>query len=191
LAIGRREWIEAALAALAREGVAGIRVESLARKLKVTKGSFYWHFKDRMDLLDSVLAEWETETDRLMDAARQERGARARLDRFVQLARETEGRISEPAIFMWARQDAKVARRVKRVEQARVRFLADILEAMGFSPEDAGLRAELAYVAYVGLADRKARDPDWDERRAQLFEAMVSVFLEVPSGIRHAAQMPD
>jgi hypothetical protein len=127
----------------------------------------------------------------ILEAARQERGARARLDRFVQLARETEGRISEPAIFMWARQDPKVARRVRRVEQTRVRFLADILEAMGFSPDDAGLRAELAYMAYVGMADRKARDPEWEERRIRLFEHMVSIFLEIPSGVKLSVQMAD
>jgi AcrR family transcriptional regulator len=189
MAIGKTEWVNVALQALAREGVHGIRVESLARKLKVTKGSFYWHFKDRADLLDAVLAEWEAETDKIMEAARQERGAKARLDRFIALAKSAEGRIPESAIFMWARQDPKVARRVKRIEHSRIRFLSAILEAMDLSPEEAELRAELAYMAFVGMAERMIRDPEWDERRLFLFDHLVSVFLQSPASVRFSAEM--
>ena len=188
MAIGKREWTEAAIAQLAREGVAGIRVELLARKLKVTKGSFYWHFKDRAELLDAVLAEWEAETDMLLQEARKQRGAKARLDRFVDLVKAAEGRIPETAIFMWARQDARIARRVKRTEQARIAFLTSVLEAMEIAPDEAELRAELAYLAFVGMADRISRDPSWRERRDYLFGRLVAVFLESPVNVRWTAE---
>ena len=45
--LDRNEWIDSAIAALADEGLAGMRVEILAKRFGVTKGSFYWHFKDR------------------------------------------------------------------------------------------------------------------------------------------------
>ena len=189
--IGKAEWVAAALEALAREGVHGIRVESLARKLKVTKGSFYWHFKDRADLLDAVLAEWEAETDQLLEAARSERGAKARLDKFIALVRASEGRIPESAIFVWARTDAKVARRVKRTEQSRIRFLTAILEAMNVPPEEAELRAELAYMAFAGMAERISRDPEWNERRIYLFDHLVGAFLESPKGLKLGADAFD
>jgi AcrR family transcriptional regulator len=191
VAIGKTEWVQAALQALAREGVHGIRVESLAKKLKVTKGSFYWHFKDRADLLDAVLNEWEVETDGLLEEARKERGAKARLDRFVELVRAAEGRIPESAIFMWAREDKRVARRVKRTEQARIRFLTSILEAMNIPPEEAELRAELAYLSFVGMAERMTRDTEWHERRLFLFDHLVSVFLHAPANIKLGAESRD
>jgi AcrR family transcriptional regulator len=191
MAIGRKEWIVAALAALGREGVHGIRVESLARKLKVTKGSFYWHFRDRPDLLESVLSEWEAETDWLIQESRAQRGARPRLERFVALVREVRGRIPESAIFMWAREDTKVARRVKRVERARIDFLASVLEAMDIPTEEAELRAELAYLAFVGMADRLSRDPGWEERRDYLLDHLVAVFLVAPENVRFSAEIPD
>lgn len=57
----RMDWILAATAALGQSGVDSVRVEALARRLKTSKGSFYWHFKDRPDLLEAVLALWEAE----------------------------------------------------------------------------------------------------------------------------------
>ena len=57
--LDRQSWIAAAIDVLAEDGVEGLRVETLARRCKVTKGSFYWHFKDRRDLFDAVLAEWK------------------------------------------------------------------------------------------------------------------------------------
>ncbi|MHC4350247.1 MAG: TetR/AcrR family transcriptional regulator, partial [Planctomycetota bacterium] len=47
----KAHWFQAALAALAREGIQGVRVERLARDLGVAKSGFYWHFRDRDDLL--------------------------------------------------------------------------------------------------------------------------------------------
>src|SRR5690349_10893201 len=60
------DWTEAALAALARGGVAAVAVEPLAKALQTTKGSFYWHFADRNALLEATLALWEVrDTDRV------------------------------------------------------------------------------------------------------------------------------
>ena len=63
--MGREEWLRAARLALIRLGEDGVRVERLARDLKLTKGSFYWHFKDRDELLEALLREWEEESEML------------------------------------------------------------------------------------------------------------------------------
>src|SRR5574343_1151445 len=52
-------WVDTAIDVLAREGVTGLRVEVLAKRCGVTKGRFYWHFKDRRALLDAVLERWK------------------------------------------------------------------------------------------------------------------------------------
>src|SRR5437763_16662878 len=51
-------WTDAATDVLADHGIDSVRVDVLARTLGVTRGSFYWHFKDRADLLRSVLRAW-------------------------------------------------------------------------------------------------------------------------------------
>ena len=56
--LSRADWVEAALQTLAEGGISNVRVEVLAKHLKVTKGSFYWHFVDRNDLLAEMLETW-------------------------------------------------------------------------------------------------------------------------------------
>ena len=56
--LSREDWTEAARKQLVAAGIEEVKVDRLARKMKVTRGSFYWHFKNRKDLLDSVLRVW-------------------------------------------------------------------------------------------------------------------------------------
>src|SRR5690606_13043756 len=51
-------WVDAGIEILVRESIEHVRVERLARELGVTKGSFYWHFKDREDLQAAILDRW-------------------------------------------------------------------------------------------------------------------------------------
>src|SRR5215467_8675078 len=53
------DWARAALAAIARGGVAAVAVETIAGELGATKGSFYWHFKNRDALIQAALDRWE------------------------------------------------------------------------------------------------------------------------------------
>ena len=64
----RNDWLRAARRALLHRGPEGVRVEPLAAILGVTKGSFYWHFTNRRELLEALLREWEEETRLLTDA---------------------------------------------------------------------------------------------------------------------------
>ena len=57
--LDRNGWIDGAFEALAEEGLPGMRVEALAKRFGVTKGSFYWHFKDRQDLYGAMLQTWK------------------------------------------------------------------------------------------------------------------------------------
>ena len=75
----RLDWIRVASARLSQEGIEAVRVEVLSRELRVSKGSFYWHFRDREDLLNSMLSHWEAdETAWLHEAASGEKSAAAR-----------------------------------------------------------------------------------------------------------------
>ena len=52
--VSKAEWLAQALEVLAAEGVQGVRVERLARDLGIAKAGFYWHFRDRRDLMQSI-----------------------------------------------------------------------------------------------------------------------------------------
>ena len=121
----REDWLRAARLALLRGGVEAVRVEKLARDLDVTKGSFYWHFKDRDELLDLLLREWESEVQEIvLQIGRGSR--RERVHRMLRLLEQRaklseEGKVpSDAAIFVWASVDRKVARRVNKAEERRL-----------------------------------------------------------------------
>jgi AcrR family transcriptional regulator len=153
----RVDWLRAAVAALTDGGVAAVRVEVLAARLRVTKGSFYWHFRDRAALLEGVLELWEDETRWLVDEAAHAPTPRQRLERYFELVAETRDYPPDVEILAWARHDVDVAERVKATEQRRVDFIARELQSAGFSPSEAARRARAAYLATQGWVEWASR----------------------------------
>lgn len=151
--LNREAWIEAALAALAAAGIDAVRVEPLAKRLGVTKGGFYWHFRDRADLLAAILAHWQRGRMAAIDehAAAEPGGAAQALERLLDKYighRNPRGLILELAIRQWARQDAEAARVVAAVDAYRLERVAALYRELGLDAETARSRAYLFY-AYV------------------------------------------
>ena len=57
--LSKEEWLARALEVLGKKGAGELTIESLARRLGVTKGSFYWHFKDRADFFRQLIEFWD------------------------------------------------------------------------------------------------------------------------------------
>lgn len=169
----REAWIRAATAALREGGLGAVRVEAIARRLKATKGSFYWHFADRAALLDALLAWWETETQWLTASAREAGSPRQRLDRYFALVAAHREYPPDAEILSWARRDPVVAARVNRTEEARLEFIREELERAGLPRDEAERRARVAYFATQGWVERASRGqetyPDLPEFTRHLF----------------------
>ena len=181
--LAREDWLRAARLALLTRGVDAVRIEALARDLGVTKGSFYWHFTDRADLLDALLREWEEEASLLSDAARQQ-NPRAQLPAIVtELARRTraseEGESpSDAAIFAWAAIDPDVARRVNRAEEQRMELFRKVTGKKAL--------ADLFYYAYHGFLLRRRRVPQAADDFASLARMALKAFAQKPKRRRRA-----
>lgn len=148
------DWIRAASRTLAEDGVEAVRVEVLARDLGVSKGSFYWHFKNRAALLEAVLDGWEAgATDAIIEAVNErERDPGARLWALMEtvFARSSRGHAFEAGVRMWATRAGDVAKRVRHVDKRRVRFVCGLLIEAGLPRADAKIRATLLYRALIG-----------------------------------------
>ena len=112
--LDRNNWVEAAIDVLAKEGVTGLRVEVLAKRCGVTKGSFYWHFKDRQDLLEAVLEDWKEGRIRDIEkttnvAPGQEREQLHYAIEVYGASRNRKGMSIELAVRDWARHDKLAA----------------------------------------------------------------------------------
>lgn len=151
--LDRNEWIVSAISALADEGLAGMRVEALAKRFGVTKGSFYWHFKDRQDLFSAVLQLWKE--GRIRDIDKQSRAApgkeRDQLLRIIDTYsanRNRKGISIELALRDWARRDAHASAVVEEVDAYRLEGTRKLFVASGLSDIEAKSRSLLLY-AYV------------------------------------------
>lgn len=155
--LDRHAWIDGATEVLAEEGIAGLRVEVLAKRLKVTKGSFYWHFEDRRDLLMAVLMNWRD--GRIRDILKQTQVAPGQeLEQLYHVIdiysanRSRRGMMIELAVRDWARRDPDAAAIVAEVDETRLRCARDLFLACGMSPEEAASRSMLLYAYVFGVS---------------------------------------
>ena len=155
--LDRDAWALAATDVLADEGIAGLRVEVLAKRLKVTKGSFYWHFQDRRDLLTAVLEVWKD--GRIRDIVKQTRAQPGReLEQIYHVidvysaSRSRRGAMIELAVRDWARRDAEAAAIVAEVDDIRLRCARDLYLACGVPMEEASSRCMLLYAYVFGIS---------------------------------------
>ncbi len=162
--IGRGGWLLAGREALIRDGIAGVQVGKLARRLRVTRGGFYWFFNSRQHLLDELLRDWErTNTAAFEAVLREARGSgMAEFHALVEVW-ISESRYSpkwDSAIRDWARVARKVAAAVHRVDEERVRILKQIFLDLGYADDEAFVRARVCYfhqVGYYALGVRESR----------------------------------
>ncbi len=150
--LSAEDWAQAALDLIAEQGVAAVAVEPLARRLSVTKGSFYWHFPSRDALLQAALERWEAvEQEMVFGKLEAVSDPRERLRALFQLvAHEFKSHIVYSELLK-ALDHPTVSPVIGRVSQRRFDWLAASFRQAGLSRTDAQHRARLAYAAYVGF----------------------------------------
>jgi len=150
-------WVEEAIDVLANEGVTGLRVEVLAKRCGVTKGSFYWHFKDRQALLDAVLAQWKVGRIRDIEKTTSVRAGHEsqQLHYAIEVygaSRNRRGMAIELAVRDWARHDPQAAAIVEDVDLYRLECTQKLFVAAGMSDAEAKSRSLLLYACVFGLS---------------------------------------
>jgi AcrR family transcriptional regulator len=145
------DWEAGALELIAEQGVAALAVEPLARKLNVTKGSFYWHFATREALLRAALQRWETHVDEGLEQIETIADPRERLrELFRRTGREAKAHVIYSALLR-ALDQPSVQPVMERVSKRRLDFLSRAYREVGMADANALHRAHLTYAAYVGF----------------------------------------
>lgn len=157
-------WVGAAYEALIEQGVDAVRIQTLGEKLKLSRTSFYWFFKDRAALLAALLDMWAGRTTAPLIAASTayaETETEAMLNLIACFLSEQsfDSRL-EFAVRGWALQDQKVLEVLRRVDAERLAALRAMLERWGHDPHDADVRARTIYLVQIGYismqTDRKS-----------------------------------
>ncbi|MDQ7070888.1 MAG: TetR/AcrR family transcriptional regulator [Rhodobacterales bacterium] len=156
------DWIFAGFRALALHGPSALKAESLARALKTTKGSFYWHFADVPDFHRQMLVLWRQRAyDSTVEALQSAHDPEQRLIRLGEMAVAGNknathgGSATEFAIRAWAQTNADAHTAVIEIDRQRLDYIESILVALGTPNPD---HARLIYGAFVGMEILSAQD---------------------------------
>ena len=184
--LGRSDWILTARQVLIQEGINAVNVLPLSKRLDVTRGGFYWHFRNRADLLEALLADWEANNTAAFERVVNEGGhnGRAEFEAIVDVwvSESDYNPAWDAAVRQWALQSKKVARAVKRVDEHRIALIQQVFLDLGYEDPEALVRARITYfhqVGYYTLGLGESRD-----ERLRLLPIYVSTLMGLGSSHR-------
>lgn len=152
--LSRDAWVAAAAKVLERRGISAVKIDALARQLKVTRGSFYFHFTGLKDLHEALLATWRVRNCEPFDAL----ATRADLKAVELFATVVHSWVDENpfspgldlAIRDWSRASRKLAAEMARIDDLRMSLLRRAFIEMGYSTDESDVRARLTYFHQIG-----------------------------------------
>jgi len=146
------DWEQQALVLIAEKGIRAVAVESLARRMGVTKGSFYWHFHNRESLLEQSLIRWEKHDEaNLQTSLSAIDDPRERLRSFFRRTGREKLTHNVYSSLCMASDHPQVEPLLERVAARRMKHIEKAFEEIGFDPQQASHRARLTYSAYLGF----------------------------------------
>jgi AcrR family transcriptional regulator len=167
----RDDWLEEGIEVLAEQGHRALGVSRLARRLGVTKGSFYWHFRNVAQFHDALLEHWHKR--RIKVAIREAKTGARPVVQLTEFLREHDTPQYDIAIREWARTSAKAAQAIEHSQGFRKQRLAEMLVAQGIDPDQAAARSQLVIWAWRGSVEET--NPRWRMKAMkELFELVMS-----------------
>ncbi len=147
------DWIQAGYSILAEDGLQALKIDRLCERLGVTKGSFYWHFTDMSGYRAALIESWGSQrgeehavyTDILTHPPRE------RLSMLITSLVSPRHWKLERTMREWARSDDSVAAGVEASDRRVQRAVRQAFLDLGFSTEEAELRAGTTFAAGVGF----------------------------------------
>ena len=163
----REDWIDAAWELAGDGTVDRGRIEPIGKKLGVTKGSFYWHFKDRQALIDAIFERWfgvweEGIAEEADDVADPGERIWVVFERIIR--RVTRGQTV--SFRLWSHRFPDVAARIEEEDSKRLLFLVDQLQLLGFNEAEATIRGQTYQAVISGEFLRNGGRP-MEERLRQ------------------------
>jgi len=177
----RDDWLDLAMRALARRGVAGVTVLDLSERLGVSRSSFYWYFKNRDHLLDELLQRWEGLNTHSI--VRQSQAPAASINEAVCNVFRcwVDPDLFSPrldfAVREWARRSETVRKALDRSDGERTAAIRAMFMRYGYPFEDAIVRARVLYYMQIGYYALDIKEPM--EARLKLTPHYLQTFTGV------------
>lgn len=144
------DWLAQGFRTLAAEGYGALKAERLAKALNVSRGSFYWHFRDLAGFHAALIDAWcQRAARQVIEEVEHLASGGDRLKALMRRSMAADNQV-ERAVRSWATHDPDVASRLQAVDDERLGYLLDLLGAAGLSPRQARARAAFIRWAYFG-----------------------------------------
>jgi AcrR family transcriptional regulator len=152
--VSKDQWLIKALDTLMSSGVEAVKIERLAKELCISRSGFYWHFKNRQDLLEQLLDYWVRRSTGVVtdnpDVVKLD--PKKRLLTTMEMISDKQLAKYELAMTSWARLDSYVHKVVKKVVKMRLDYLRGIFAELGFEGDELEMRTRL-FVCYHAWED--------------------------------------
>lgn len=189
--LSQTDWIMAARDALIKGGVHAVKVDLISSRLNITRGSFYWHFKSRAELLGALLELWEAQNTKPFEEVAQ----RADVDpvrKFVDMVRIwLEEKDFDPAfdsaVRDWARSSPSVAKRIASIDELRMSLLEKVFREMGYEGQEAMVRARVTYYHQIGYYALDVHESK--KRRRELLPYYIEILIGSRGNLQKALQL--
>ncbi len=150
----RFDWIQQALEIFVTEGIDAVRITRLAEDLKVTRGSFYWHFANRDDLIEALLNFWKGKNSAAIIASvKASSSLEDGIFGFFEICiddSQFDPRL-DLAIREWSRRSTKVRQQIDIEDAARIEVLQQFFHRFNFQMTEALIRARVMYYSQIGF----------------------------------------
>ena len=176
--LSREAWLEAALKVLERRGIAAVKIDALARQLKVTRGSFYFHFAGLKDLQEGLADIW-----RQRNCAPFEKLAQVTMDGMayfetvvlVWVNEDPFSPLLDLAVRDWARTSRKLAAEMDATDNLRISLLTRAFRDIGYPEDESIVRARITYLHQIGYYAMSFKESVADRKRYQPIYGRVLV----------------
>ncbi len=178
----KTRWLEMGLVVLGTNGPKELTIDGLCRRLGLTKGSFYHHFRNRKDYIDTLLTYWhEQQTQRLIDSSRNEVDPVSSIRKLTIMSMELRPARLETAIRAWAESDELVAAHQARVDTNRRAYLAELVGRLrpDLGSDEATKLATIIFAVHVGA--QHMSPPLEGEELKGIYESLLAILNDRPT----------
>lgn len=148
--LSKEDWLQHGFMTLATNGHAALKADPLCKALGVSRGSFYWHFKDIGDFQDQLATRWyEMVTENVIQQIDTISQTQDKLTQLMQTAMLSDPRL-ERAVRVWAADAPKVQALVAKTDARRITFIQSLLNESTLPAALVPARARMVYCTYLG-----------------------------------------
>lgn len=175
--LSKETWLQAGLRILTEQGPEFLKIDIMCKVIKVTKGSFYHHFKNRDDYVHHLLLFWQQEnTSNIIAQVEKIQSLNEKSDMLDAITMATETG-PEKAFRSWAQYDERVAEFVRQVDQERIQYIEQLIAPQLLPSLHAPMIAKLVYAHFVGCQqlDTVVNRDEWAEMSQLLRQILTTV----------------